>query len=444
MKPDVSVIVPVYNVELYLSECIQSLINQTFTNIEIVCVNDGSTDHSLDILRQFQKQDDRITIINKENTGYGNTVNQGIEAAKGKYIGIIESDDFVADKMFETLYQTAVINDADVVRSNYNLYFTETNRVEFQETLWAVPYGKVLSVDEKERLFFSAPAVWTGLYKKDFLKMNHIAFTETEGASYQDIAFAFKVVLCAKRAIALEEAFIFYRQDNVDSSINSSSKTFCVCDEMEEILSYLAVTNNESKMPVYVKNKYSRYKWNLDRLSGQGKRQFLIKMHSELKKDCFNGYLIKRYWSDSEWDEVHRLIFDFESFYEETFSDAVARSPEEENKRELIFKLRQAAPLLIYGAGKRSRRLIQLLRSYDIYPDGVVVTSMSDNPESLEGIPVMDIEYVSKSKRDALILLGVTAKYRDEIMTVLKERYMSGNCFVIDDKMWALLEKGER
>ena len=99
--PKVSIVVPVYNVEKYLDECIESIINQSLNDIEIICVNDGSTDSSLEILNNYAQKDKRIIVINKSNSGYGNTMNIGINAAKGEYIGIIESDDFADTKMFE-------------------------------------------------------------------------------------------------------------------------------------------------------------------------------------------------------------------------------------------------------------------------------------------------------------------------------------------------------
>ena len=103
----VSIVVPVCNVERYLKECLDSVIKQTLKNIEIICVNDGSTDNSLKILREYEKKDRRIKVITKKNSGYGNTMNVGMDAANGKYIGIVESDDYVDEKMFERLYETA-------------------------------------------------------------------------------------------------------------------------------------------------------------------------------------------------------------------------------------------------------------------------------------------------------------------------------------------------
>ena len=125
--PKVSIVVPIYNVEKYLRECLDSIVNQTLKDIEIICVNDGSTDSCPQILEEFSKKDNRIKVINKANSGYGASMNIGLAAATGEYIGIVESDDFVKTNMFEDLYNLAKENDADVVKSDWFYYWTKNN-----------------------------------------------------------------------------------------------------------------------------------------------------------------------------------------------------------------------------------------------------------------------------------------------------------------------------
>ena len=103
----VSIVVPIYNVEKYLRQCLNSIINQTLKDIEIICVNDGSTDLSTQIINEFAEKDNRIKIINKENSGYGASMNRGFDSATGEYLGIVESDDYADPCMFEKLYGIA-------------------------------------------------------------------------------------------------------------------------------------------------------------------------------------------------------------------------------------------------------------------------------------------------------------------------------------------------
>ena len=125
--PLVSVLIPVYNVEKYLSRCLDSLINQTLTDIEIICVNDGSTDDSLKILRQYQEKDNRIVIVDKKNGGLPSARNAGLDRARGQYVGFVDSDDYVEPSMFETLYKTAKKKNSEVVICGAQI-FPETPR----------------------------------------------------------------------------------------------------------------------------------------------------------------------------------------------------------------------------------------------------------------------------------------------------------------------------
>ena len=117
--PKVSVLVPICNVEKYLAQCLDSLVNQTLQEIEIICINDGSTDNSLSIIKEFAAKDNRIVIIDKPNSGYGDSMNRGLAIAKGEYIGIVESDDFADVDMFEQLYRFAQLGNIDIVRFHF-------------------------------------------------------------------------------------------------------------------------------------------------------------------------------------------------------------------------------------------------------------------------------------------------------------------------------------
>ena len=117
--PKISILVPVYNTKKYLKKCLSSIINQTFLDMEIICMDDGSTDGSGRILDWFAKQDPRIRVIHKKNTGYGNTMNQAFALAEGNYIGIVESDDYVVSSMYENLYQAIESDQLDFVKSDF-------------------------------------------------------------------------------------------------------------------------------------------------------------------------------------------------------------------------------------------------------------------------------------------------------------------------------------
>ena len=227
--PKVSVVVPVYNVEKYLEQCLDSIVNQTLKDIEIICVDDGSTDKSGEILDKYVTEDDRVKVIHKKNSGYGNSMNIGFDAAQGEYIGIIESDDYAELNMFESLYECAVENNLDVVKSEYFFYFSipiERNEKQdvFSEVMCSRIFKPLTDFESKMEMveFFNIkPTIWSSIYRRDFIRKNDIRFNETPGASFQDASFNFKVWACAERVKLYPEAFLHYRQDNENSSVNS-------------------------------------------------------------------------------------------------------------------------------------------------------------------------------------------------------------------------------
>lgn len=168
METAVSVVMPIYNASKFLKESLGGLVQQTLKNIEIICVNDGSTDDSLEIMRKYAFNDARIKIIDKANSGYGNTMNEGIKIATGEYIGILEPDDFSDINMLEALYSVAKQYDADVVKSNYYEYSQSQQRNTFFEVLDGLEYNKVTSAEENEKIIFRRPCIWSAIYRRSF------------------------------------------------------------------------------------------------------------------------------------------------------------------------------------------------------------------------------------------------------------------------------------
>lgn len=279
--PKVSILVPCYNVEKYLRQCLDSVVNQTLKDIEVICINDGSTDGTLEILREYENIDPRVKVISKHNSGYGASMNIGLETAKGEYVGIVESDDFVELNMFETLYLEANKNSLDVIRSNFYLYNSKQSTNEKLDQSW-VKHNEIYAPVVEELPFFQQPSIWANLYNREFLNKNNIRFLETPGASYQDTAFTFKVYACAKRFKMIEDVFLHYRIDNANSSINSTNKLYCVCDEYKEIEKFVKKTGQyETYKYLIPRIKYGCYCWNYNHLDKKLRFKFLKQMSKE-------------------------------------------------------------------------------------------------------------------------------------------------------------------
>lgn len=291
LSPKISLLVPIYNVEDYLEECLRSAQRQTFSDFEVICINDGSTDGSLAIISSFVESDERFKLLDKENSGYGASMNRGIQAAIGEYIGILESDDFIEPQTLETLYNLAVERDAEVVKANFYYYWSTPQKKDVFEPLMRRPLMGVSNPKENTEIFYLKPTIWSALYRRDFLINNKVAFLETPGASYQDAGFNFKVWASAKKVAFIYDAFLHYRQDNESSSVNSPGKVYCVVDEYAEMQRFIDENPDERAwlQGTLIAMKFDSYIWNYDRLAEEFKQEFLSKASEELNSDLENG-----------------------------------------------------------------------------------------------------------------------------------------------------------
>ena len=321
--PKVSIIMPVYNVEKYLRQCIDSVISQTLPEIEIICVNDGSSDTSGKILNEYSTRDKRIHVINKKNSGYGHTMNCGLDAAIGEYVGIVETDDYVHAEMFSTLYNLAKTHDADLVKSNYYTFTSEkTNSSRFLVDLCrGLPVEKIFSpIKQCNDFLYLQPCIWAAIYRREFLEQNRIRFNETPGASYQDTSFAFRVHAMTDRALLTNKPFYHYRTDNENSSVNAAAKIFSVCDEYRVIEEYFSARPERSAamQSIITRAKCDTYLWNYRRLGAEYQYAFLLTMANELGKERVMGRLpLEKYPVELKM-EIGELLTNLDAFFKRT------------------------------------------------------------------------------------------------------------------------------
>ncbi|MDE7223420.1 MAG: glycosyltransferase, partial [Acetatifactor sp.] len=220
----VSIIIPIYNEEKYLEECLESVIGQSLEEIEIICVNDGSTDSSKDIIDRFARKDKRIKAIHKENTGNGNTMNCGLAVAAGEYIGIVESDDFIESNMFKELYALSQSGKVDIVKGNFWDCYDEPDgsitKVVNQEREELPALTKAGSVHQNPGILWGHPSIWSGIYRREFIEKNHICFKEVKGAGWVDNPFFFDVMTSAETIVWTSTPYYNYRKLNLKSSSN--------------------------------------------------------------------------------------------------------------------------------------------------------------------------------------------------------------------------------
>lgn len=285
--PEVSVLIPIYNVERYLERCLTSLVGQTYDDFEAICINDGSTDGSRSIIQRFLDADSRFRVIDKENSGYGASMNRGLDAARGRYVAILESDDFFEPDALAVLHEAAEMNQAEVVKANFYLYWSRPEeRRELFRVVDEVEAGHVLRPLDDLAVFFRKPSIWSALYRRDFLVDDGIRFLETPGASYQDSGFNFKVWASARRVAFLAAPVLNYRQDNEGSSVNNPGKVFCVCDEyasMEEFVRARGSADERRFLAILQRMKLDSYLWNYDRLAPELRPAFVERAAEEFR-----------------------------------------------------------------------------------------------------------------------------------------------------------------
>lgn len=210
-QPLVSVLIPVYNVEEYLERCLDSVLNQSLTRIEVICVNDGSTDKSLEILKKYQENDSRVIIVNKENGGLPSARNAGIERARGEYIGFVDSDDYVQPDMFEKLYNTAKKEKSDVVVCGANI-LPETPRASDWLYACLSPGYRKYDKFDANMLFHDmtvTPFLWRTLIKKSLIDKYNLRLNETIMIG-EDKAFQCKVYPLAESITVIPDKLYNY------------------------------------------------------------------------------------------------------------------------------------------------------------------------------------------------------------------------------------------
>lgn len=275
-KDLVTIIIPVYNVEKYLEECLNSIINQTYNNMEIILIDDGSTDNSVNILKDYARKEDRIKLIVKENTGQGNCRNLALEISNGKYIFFMDSDDYLDQVCIENLIKEIEEKNVDFVIYN-GIAFVEKNREKkfYKEKYFNFPKRiteNVISGKEVAKFASEWVSPCMKIYKKEFLIKNNIKFDE--GIFGEDVIFWFKCCVNATKVTLFD--YIGYYRRYRENSVMTSKSSKVIKDrikglhllellikdikEVKEVEEYKYILNGIAKYSNSVFNKIFDYK----------------------------------------------------------------------------------------------------------------------------------------------------------------------------------------
>lgn len=416
MSSKVTVIMPSLNVVKYIGPCMESVLAQTLQDIDILVIDAGSTDGTLEILEEFAQKDSRVKVVQSDRKSYGYQMNLGISMATGEYVGVVETDDLIEPDMFETLYMWAVSSQADYVKGTAEYFMQLAPEVEVRQPIIAFapnefgPEG-IIEIIPKEmpEIALKDYYLWTGLYCRTFLQ--GIRFNETPGAAYQDIGFLLQTYVKATKAVYIDKLVYHYRKDNPNASGYNHRMFHYFIEEYRYVDRLL-----EGMGSVWHSTYYCKLFWQMDyrflTMAAFGSFwqdvvpdiQILTARLSEAVKDRF---ITEENLSPDGWNHLHKMIEDPIALYR------LYAEPFEQKRKNILFLQEnlQKGRTVLFGSGKWGKFAHALLVCYGVE----TIKAYCDNEAEsqgklLQGLPIM-------SPTDAL------NKYPDAQFVITSQRY---------------------
>lgn len=421
----VSIIMPSKNVVSYIEECMDSVINQTLKEIEIICVDANSTDGTKELLEYYANKDSRVKLVidEKGSSGYAN--NKAIDMAVGEYIGIVETDDYISSDMFEKLYYYAKKTNADVVKGDYDSFSGEGKERRFisHNILGDKKmYYKILNAQKHSFLFGVEMFNWAGIYKRDFLNQYNIRHQETPGAAFQDNGFWFQVFALASKIYFVHESFYRYRKDNPNSSINSKNKVFCMCDEYDFIEDKLKKYPEiwEKNFYPYVGKRYGACAWTLKKVAPEFREVLCERLQCDFRRLLKDSNEVNKVFSSKSMDlnkELKLLLTDSKKYLDLILNKL---NMYESNRETLINEIKNRTNIVIYGCGNWGTELQQLLQEEGIEIYGFCDSSEAKWDKIINGKKVFAFRDLKKDKEQYFFVIA-SARYRKDIAIFLLE-----------------------
>ena len=313
-SPKISVVVPAYNSQKYITQCLNSILEQTLSDLEIICINDGSTDDTLKIMKSFEQKDKRVKIIDKKNAGYGAGINDGFAAACGKYVAIVESDDYILPNMYEKLYKAAEQNNMpDIVKCCWYKFKGAGKKqklIKRQPTKLESYYNRLFSPFDDPATLRLQSLNQPGIYRRDFITKNNIKLNESPGASYQDNGLCFQLFALAKSCYIIKDRLYMLRRDNPDSSFYAKDKVFAMCGEHHFIRQFVLNHPDLGKpqLEMAAMLRFHGYEWTMHRLGRDLRPMFAARAHEDFCKLQEAGEINPRLFSPAEYNQVQLML----------------------------------------------------------------------------------------------------------------------------------------
>lgn len=393
----ISVIIPVYNEEKYLPECLNSVLAQTLKEIEIICINDGSTDGSYDILMDYSKKYANVIVLHQENQGSGLARNKGIECAKGKYICFMDPDDYYAQNCaLQKLYMNAEENCVLVCGGNL-LSIWENGKIQ-KESHW-FSENHIISFEEDGDFFHYT----TYIFNLKFIHRYRITFPPYR--RFQDPVFLLKVMVHAQEFLGIDEPVYIYRQ--LEKELNWDVNT--VADVLRGIRDCFRICKEHNLLRAYdkyLKNMLNNYLHILYPYAIQGELWELINEVNAISQ---------------EWlGESSEIFQDMESL--KTYIDIL-----KEKRNQMISICRKAEEVIIYGAGEAGQFFLKNFGKECRHIVGFAVSNRKSGQDFVAGYEVKEI---SEYSRNALVIVAVGKKNAIEILQNLERMQFENICYI--------------
>lgn len=406
----VSIILPSLNVREYIEECLKSVCNQELKDVEILCVDAGSTDGTLEIIKNYIEKDKRIKLIKSEKKSYGYQMNLGMDASSGKYIGIVETDDYVRPEMFKNLYEIAEKNNVDFIKADFYRF---NHDEEGKEILYLNKltddisfYNRVVNPRVEKKTFKFVMNTWSGIYNKEFLIKNRIRHNETPGASYQDTDFWFQTFSLAERAYFVDKPYYMNRRDNPNSSVYSNKKIYAFCDEFDYIYSKLfADGKNKDLLPEFQFYRYRSYMSSLNKCEGDDKRKFIQKFKEDILTSKERGELDLSLFTEGGKKTISLLLNETDTFISQQLKKKPVAYKLGTNSKEVIIQTQATGTpkisiiIPLYNAEKYIKECLTSVLNQTLKDIEVIVVNDGSTDLSLEKVK----EFCEKDKRITLL-----------------------------------------
>lgn len=429
MSVKVTVIMPSLNVVKYIEACMESVLAQTLQDMEILAIDAGSTDGTLEILEGFARKDNRVKVVHSDRKSYGYQMNLGISIATGDYVGVVETDDLIEADMFETLYVLAVSTQADYVKGMAESFLRIAPEVEVRQPITVFAENKFgldgkieIAPKEMPEIVLRDYFLWTGLYKRYFLE--GIRFNETPGAAYQDIGFLLQTYAKAEKAVYIDKLVYHYRKDNLNASGYNHKMFHYLVEEYRYVDGLLEGKDSEWYSVCFCKlfwQTNTRF-WTMAALGSfwEDAEKDIQTLSVRMGEAVKSRFITVKDLSPNAWNNLKKMIEDPIALYQEY-------SEQFEHKRKNILYLQdnlQKGKTVLFGSGTWGKFAHALLVYYGVD----TIKAYCDNGAEcqgkvLQGLPIMspanalnqfpDARFVIASKNNAqemetqLLALGV-------------------------------------